>query len=152
MKIARPSLVIGILLAFSGFTVQAQSSNDAALETIGAVSGGMLYNSYTALGILADAYGAEAYEADFAVQLIDEQIAIYSSLKDQYKGLLDSGFLKDPNDQEFTRDIVITLDMLTDEANALKNYIESDSEDDAGYFQERRQLAWDKIAYLLGIE
>ena len=142
-----------LFVVLSGFSLQAQDSKDAALETIGAVSGAMLYNSYTTLGILADAYAAEAYESDFSVQLIDEQIAIYSELKSQFTNLLDSDFLTDPNDQEFTRDIAITLSLLIDEAEALKSYIESpDGESEGDLFQERRQAAWDKISYLLGIE
>ena len=142
-----------LFVVLGGLSLQAQDSKDAALETIGAVSGAMLYNSYTTLGILADAYAAEAYESDFSVQLIDEQIAIYSELKSQFTKLLDSGFLTDPNDLEFTRDIAITLSLLIDEAEALKSYIESpDGEIEGDLFQERRQAAWDKISYLLGIE
>lgn len=153
MRISKLSSVWGILLIFSGVTLQAQTSPaTVALETIGGASGAMLYNSYTTLGILADAYAADAYDVDFTLELIDEQISIYSNMKTQFTSLLESGFLTDENDQIFTRDIILALGLLGDEANALREYVEYYEEESGDLFQERRQAAWEKIAFLLGIE
>lgn len=153
MGIKKTVLALVFFMPLAAPTVQAQSSSkDAALETIGGASGALLYNSYTTLGILADAYGMEAYESDFTIQILDEQIAIYVEMKSQYQNLLDSGFLDDANDRDFTRDIIHGLELLTDEARALKNFVATEGEGEDTDFQESRQAAWDKIAGLLGIE
>jgi len=153
MRISKLSSVAVIFLLAAGVSLQAQTTpKTVALETIGGASGAMLYNSYTTLGILADAYGADAYDYEFTIDLIDEQIAIYGNMKSQFSALLDSGFLDDENDQIFTRDIILALDLLTDEANALRDYVEYYEEESGDLFQQRREAAWDKIAFLLGIE
>lgn len=153
MGISKTAPALALVLLFAATFLPAQAtSKDAALETIGGTSGAFLYNSYTTLGVLADAYGAEAYDSEFTIQIIEEQVAIYAELITQYQGLLDSGFLEDVNDQDFTREIILSLGLLTDEARTLKSFVATEGEGDDAAFQESRQAAWDSIAELLGIE
>ncbi|MBI5913820.1 MAG: hypothetical protein HY842_00445 [Bacteroidetes bacterium] len=134
------------------FQLKAQeSSATSALETIGATSAVALYNSYSCIGMMADAYAAEAYEDDFVNTILDEQLGMYDNLKTSYTALIDSGFLTDENDLGFVRDAITALNLLKTEANALKQYIATLEDADNDAFQAAREAAWTKIAEILGL-
>ena len=145
-------LFIALALLLSNFTPAGASNDkgkDKALETIGTISGIALYNTYIAIGGVADAYAKEVYESDYIVQLMDEQVASLNGLQDKYNELLKSGFLTDKSDIDYIKEIIKAFGYLSDEAEGLS---EMAKKGDNTLFSKSRTKAWDKISDLLGFE
>lgn len=152
----RQIITIAALLMFAPFpNINAQSTckgKDVALETLGATSGLMLYNTYITIGAMADGHSNDVYDTDFVVSMMDEQMASLNSLDTSYSELLASGFLTDPSDVEYVKDMRVAIGYLHNEAYYLKAYVRSNSESDLDNYKSYRNKAWSKIAELLGIE
>jgi len=144
------SALFSLLLLLN--TVSAQSDKDAALETLGASGGLLLYNTYIAIGAIGDAYAGNSYEATYVKDITKEQIASIEAVIAQYNKLLSSGFLTDPEDKSFVGDIVMTLGYLKSEAKYLGDYADTNSESDSEKYQYNREEAWKKISKLLQLE
>ncbi|MBL7793159.1 MAG: hypothetical protein JNK77_12595 [Saprospiraceae bacterium] len=141
-----------VLVGALHLPVFSQATSDAALESIGSISAVALYNSYTTLGILADAYEHEAYESDYVIRLLDEQISLHDNMKTSYNKLLSSGFVTSADDKKFVLEAIATFDILKNEAEAFQSYVDTGDTKYSNQFQEYRKLAWERIADLLGID
>lgn len=155
MKTTKILLLVALFLfAVNSEQLYAQSSckgKSAALETIGATSGMLLYNTYLAIGAVGDGEAKGVYEADYCVALMEEQMSSLDIMDSTYADLLASGFLTDPQDVEYVKDIRTTIKYLHDEAYYLKLYVKSDSESDLDNYNLNRDRAWKMIEKLLGI-
>lgn len=130
----------------------AQKGKDTALKSVGAFSAIVLYNTYLAIGSIADAYEYGAYETEYVEELMQEQVATMDNLSETCDELLASGFLTDEADVHFVEEIQYALSLLKEQASALDYYLKADSEEAGSAFQEARSSAWEKISELLGIE
>lgn len=130
----------------------AQTGKETALESLGSLAGLLMYNTYTSIGSIGDAYESSVYEADYVSDVMEELKGGMGAVISQMESLMTSGFLTDPADKEFMRDVIDTFELLSKQANALKNYALSKSETDADLFQDYRSQAWDNISELLGLE
>jgi hypothetical protein len=133
----------------------AQAQNDpksVSLETLGVLSGMVMYNTYLTIGGIADGYEYEVYESEYVVQLMDEQISAMNNVILQFDELRQSGFVEDRADLDFIENIQEALNLLASEAQALKAYADTGEQEDVETFQDYRRRAWDKISGLLGIE
>lgn len=130
----------------------AQTGNDAALNTIGASSGLLLYNTYLTIGSTSDAYVGECYKGDLVKTILNEQIASIEAVSESYTSLLSSGFLTDAGDKSFVGDIVVTLGYLKNQAKSLNDYVDSGSTSDSDKYEYNRNEAWKKISKLLDLE
>ena len=122
---------------------------DTALETLGMLSGMALYNTYMTIGGIADAETEEIYSKDEVIGFMDEQVSMIEGLETQFSDLLASGFVTDPSDIEFIKEIKVCLGYLKEEAKGLQDNMRTG---DIDRYSENREKAWDKIAELLGIE
>ncbi len=143
------SLLLSSVLVFN--VAFAQKEKDVALETIGAASGLLLYNTYLAIGTVSDAYAGQCYKADVTTQLAQEQINTAELLANQYNLLLESGFLTDKDDKAFVTEIVLTFGYLKNEATYLKAFVESGSDKDTKKYEDNRNEAWTRISKMLGL-
>ena len=147
------SLLILLFLAVAApITTQAQTGKNEALTAMGGSCGMLLYNTYLAIGATADAYGYEAYEAQFVADLMTEQINTIATVKSQYSGLIKSGFLTDPNDKEYMGQAIKCLDLLSKQAQALSDYVLGGANASTDAFDAAREASWAKVAEMLGIE
>jgi hypothetical protein len=147
-------LLFGLTLfaVFSLTSLQLEAQNeDAALEVIGGATAIALYNSYSTIGLAADAWHSGVYEQDFMGTLMDEQLGMYENLRTQYEKLLSSGYLTSEDDRQFMQEAVDILSILSQQASTLKTYVSSGETEHATQFETYRQNAWEKIAKLLGL-
>jgi hypothetical protein len=142
-------LFLCLILGLGGSLLHGQTGKSAALECLGGLTGVALYNTYGFIGAVGDGYEEKMYEGTYAKELMDEQIVIIGSLREQMSELLNSGFLSDESDKAYVSDVLETLDYLEMEAEGLKLYVDEGSTDD---FQENREKAWANISVLLGLE
>jgi len=73
------------------------------------------------------------------------------AISDQLDALLDSGIMNS-EDIAYVSEIIDTFDILIDEGDAAIDFIETGEESYLDRFEDKRITAWDKIAYLLGLE
>lgn len=150
MKKTFSILLFAVLILVLQPAVKAQTGKDAALTALGGTCGALMYNTYLAIGATADGYNAEAYDVETVRALMEEQIGTIATLKDQFKSLINSGFLTNPSDKEYMQEITSTMSLLSTQATALRDYVDGNGTADA--FETARQNSWAKIAELLGLE
>lgn len=135
---------------------QAQTSTDPkkndALVTIGTVSAFALYNTYLAIGAIADAYGSDVYTAQQVGDLMKEQLNMLPVVKDQVNTLMISGYLDAPEDSEYCLKIMNCIDLLLLEAGGLSEYALNGDADAQLNYAHAREDAWDLITELLQIK
>lgn len=146
------TLLLSILCLAFGLNAQNCKGKSAALEVMGGTSGIAVYNTYLVVGLVADNYSEEVYDADRSTQLIDEQIGAIKVIEDQFKALQESGFLTDPSDVQYVKGIIDAFSLVKEEAVALNNYIDSGSQADLDDYSAAREEAWAAVKELLGIE
>lgn len=154
-SIMKNILTFCILSLFMFGFVNAQTSNvkeDAALHTLGATSGLLVYQTYMVIGAVADGHNAEAYTKETVNTLMDEQIASCTNINDSYQKLLASGFLTSKGDQDYVRELMATISVLKEEATALKAYVNNSTDANVQTYQKARTQAWDLISKLLGFD
>ncbi|MFI5170949.1 MAG: hypothetical protein ACHQFW_01085 [Chitinophagales bacterium] len=142
-----------ICFMMTGFiTVNAQTGKDTALETLGSLSAFSLYDAYCVIGVMADAFSDDVYEADYVSQIMDEQVTLLTTFNEGMDKLNSSGFITDDADRVYIASAKECADLLTSEAKALKSYTTDPTVANSESFQDVRTKAWAKISALLGIE
>lgn len=123
-----------------------------ALESIGAVSGMFLYNSYVAIGALADGFEDDVYDAETIKSLMEEQQSVMTNMTESFNKLLNSGFVTDASDKEYLEDAKEICALLKTMAGNLSDYSGDKSTGHSDTFQATRKQTWSKISALLGLE
>ncbi|MCE3225716.1 MAG: hypothetical protein K0S32_267 [Bacteroidetes bacterium] len=126
-------------------------AKDAALETLGATSAMLLYNTYICIGSIADGYDKVSTKETVST-LLGEQSNGINVIVTNYKKLLDSGFLESEDDKAFIRKAIKCAGHLQEEANAFKNYVETKNKSDITKYDTARNNAWSIIEDLLGLK
>ena len=146
----------GLMLILSSCSLQVSAQEmdpqTVMLETFGAVSGIVIYNTYIVLGTVADGFEGEVYDSATVITYIDEQVAVLQNLAEQFRKVYDARYMTDEGDQAFLLELETACNLLRDQALALTTYVIDGTDEKADAFQEKRTMAWDKIAWLLEIE
>lgn len=145
-------LLLSSLFLPQNLLAQTCQGKSQALETIGSISGGMLYNTYVSIGVIADGFHDKVYDAEYTRALMDEQITLIASVDSSLMKLEQSGFLTDTSDIRYLKEIRIAFGYLSNEAYYLKLYANDSSDSNADNFQYYREKAWKLIAVLLDIK
>lgn len=145
-------LISACLLAGISNAQTSTASKDVALETLGSTSGLLTYQIYIGIGAIADGYTSEAYSKETVVNLMDEQISSCKMINEQFQKLLGSGFITSADDMKYVRDFIATVDLLSNEANALKVYVNDKTDANSASYQSYREKAWKSLSGLIGIE
>jgi len=146
----KKACVYFIMTITSFTTVFGQTDGKSkALESIGVLSAVTIYNTYLAIGAMADGYGT-AYEADYVITLMGEQKSLLANTITQLNLLMESDYL-DSNDKEFIKQTTDCINYLKMEAEAMTKYIESESQADIDSYNFYRDRAWTMIEELLGL-
>ncbi len=144
------SFLIVIFLSFS--PAKAQCSDDL-LESYGGMSVIAMYNTYIGIGAIADGFAAEQYDTVHVQDLMDEQIGMLTNVSDMLTKVIENNNNNvDVLDKDFMREILVAFDYLKLEAVYLKEYSNTKSTEASTSYDSNRQLAWDKISELMGLE
>ncbi len=122
-------------------------------EAFGGISAVSLYNTYITVGIIADNYSNETYDANRVVTFMDEQIGMIKSVSEMLSKCTKptkTGLTAD--DCEYIKDMIKCLEYLQNEAQGLKNYVNSTADSDLTFYDTNRKKAWEMISKLLGLE
>ena len=145
--------ILGLLLAIGLVFAPPIAAQDEGilLETIGVLSAQGLYLTYTAIGTLADGYNKDLYEEEFMLQILQQYIELTKVAKDQMQSLLSTQTLTG-EDIGFVNNIVTTYNLLLAEANAMRNYVLTGTQEHVDEFHKHRNAAWANISDLLGLQ
>jgi len=144
-------LAVLLLMSFSSSLSAYDDDTLVLLETVGALSAQGLYLTYSAIGSTLDSWSYEAYTDTETVDMILEYVGLCEAVSDQLQALLDSNIMNS-EDVTYVTEIIDALVILVDEGEAAVDFIETGEESYLTRFDEKRNAAWDKIAYLLGLE
>lgn len=137
------------LVSFSNMSAQDSDGKTVALETIGVLSSVAMYNSYLAIGAIADGLGT-TYEAESVIMLMNEQSSFLDNTVKQMNALQATDFLDD-GDKAFVGKVSECVNYLKNQANAMAIYAKSNSQSDLDSYNFYRDRAWNMIEDLLGL-
>ncbi|MCD6329486.1 MAG: hypothetical protein J7M10_03900 [Candidatus Cloacimonetes bacterium] len=144
-------LVVLLLLSFSSALYAYDDDTQVLLESIGTLAAQGLYLTYSSIGSTLDAWSFEAYTDSETADMIIEYMGMCEAVSEQLDVLLDSDIMNS-EDITYVSEIIDAFDILIDEGDAAMDFIETGEESYLDRFEEKRIAAWDKIAYLLGLE
>ena len=150
-KILTTLLAVLLLVSFSSTLYAYDDDTQIMLETVGALAAQSLYLTYSSIGSTLDAWSFEAYTDEETVSILLEYVGMGIAISDQLDALLDSGIMNS-EDIAYESEIIDAFDILIDEGDAAIDFIETGEESYLDRFEDKRITAWDKIAYLLGLE
>ncbi len=139
-------------LFISTAVAQAQTGKDEALSALGALAGAEIYNTYSVLGSVWDNYMNKSYEAEFTLTIANEQAQMITNITNSLVSLKNSGFLTNPSDMDYVTQVIQCMDMLGQQAEAMKSYVNNPSTENSEAFQSARNKSWGMISKLLGFE
>ncbi len=125
-------------------------SQEAMLQTTGALCAQGLYLTYTSVGTLADGFVKKVYDKDTTGQYLQSYVQIIKNIKEQLNKLQQSGAIQG-EDVAFMAKVVDTYDLLGAEANAFQSYLTSGGQANIDVYDSKRKAAWKNIQGILGI-
>lgn len=144
-------ILILLLAAGSAGSSYGQCSEEVR-EAFGGTSSLALYNTYITIGAIADGFVSDSYDSERVQSLMDEQTAMIDVLKDLLdKAVKDDSESLTPDDKMYLREMITCLDYLKKEAQGLHDIAVDGSDDANKRYNTNRDLAWDLIEELLGL-
>lgn len=130
---------------------RAAEDDTVLLNTLGYTTGQSVLLTHMAVGTLADAFVAKTYKSGEATNFVTTYINITTGMKGQMNKLLDADTLN-KNDAQFIQNTIGVLDSVLEEARALKAFVSSGDDSDAGDYDKARKKALREIKALLGMK
>ena len=142
-----------LLLLICSFSFARAQCDQKVLEAFGGMSAMAIYNTYVTIGAIADGYGGEIYDAAYVQELMNEQTVMIGSLIDMLAKCRDTENIGlSEEDLAYVEDLIDCLEILKKEAQSLSDYSRTGSEEAENAYHMHRELAWEQIADLLGLE
>lgn len=141
------------LAAFSAAAAAAQENEaveDPRLVTIGSLGASYVYTTYGYIGLVADGFAEEQYDA----AAVQEHMRVVMNIADVNAGQFQNLLKTDLNDEDrrVVRDMLEITGLLKRQAAGLVKYSQTKAPQDATAFEKTRTTVWPKIAALLGID
>jgi hypothetical protein len=148
----RQTLLVSLCLALLVFCIGPEIfAQDANLQAVGALSSANLYLTYISIGAVADSHSRELYSDEFASSLLTNITEITRNSISSLTQVLATEDL-DEADTNYMKKAIDTLEILTEQAKSYKTYMEKDSPQYAEIYNSYKQIAWQQVAELLGLE
>lgn len=143
------SILAGFVFATAPLCRAAEDT--VLLNTLGYTTGQSVLLTHMAVGTLADAFVAKTYKSGEATTFVTTYINITQGMKEQMNKLLKADTLSE-NDNQFVENTVEVLDLVLQEARALKDFVSSGDDADAQAYDKARKKALREIKTLLGMK
>ena len=147
-KVLLLSFYFLLILVLTDARISAQDSN---LQAVGALSSANLYLTYVSIGAVADSHSREIYKDETATSLLTSITEVTRNSIGSLHKVLESENL-DEDDTNYLKETIDTLEVLIEQAESYKTYIEKNSSQYAAIYNNYKQIAWQQVAKLLGFE
>jgi len=147
-------LLVTIFVLTSSLFAQAtdEQKETKKLEVMGGLCAGYMYNTYITVGAVADAFVSEQYDKARSIELMKEQIGMIGSIVKMMQDMLDMKALKAQSDIDYTKEVIVVLKGLSQQAQYVIDFAEKKTDDATSKYDKQRISNWSKIAKLLGID
>jgi len=145
----RLAVPFAALLAALFLSPAEANAGEAQLRAIGSHGASYIYTTYGYIGVLADAYVKDVYDAEKVEQLMSEVIGIIDANKQNLEAVKAEGLSGD--DAESVEEMIQIYALLQSQSEALIKFSKSRDPEAAKTFESTRKAVWPKIAKLLGI-
>jgi hypothetical protein len=150
MRIAA-CLIALILVAPAAATPPAQEAKqDPKLVAIGGLSVTALYMSFVTVGVTADAFGKEAYEAKQVADMMTEVSNLMKTNSRQLGAIPREGIAKE--EVTYIDEITAVMGMIGEYSQLLSAYAKDKTEAKAKAFDQKREATWVRLKKLLGLK
>ncbi|NCT73537.1 MAG: hypothetical protein GXC78_03330 [Chitinophagaceae bacterium] len=122
------------------------------LEVMGGLCAGYMYNTYITVGAVADAFVSEQYDKARSIELMKEQIGMIGSIVKMMQDMLDMKALKAQSDIDYTKEVIVVLKGLSQQAQYVIDFAEKKTDDASAKYDKQRLSNWSKISKLLGLD
>lgn len=122
------------------------------LEVMGGLCAGYMYNTYITVGAVADAFVSEQYDKDRTIALMQEQVGMIGSIVKMMQSMLDMKALKSQSDIDYTKEVIVVLKGLSQQAQYVIDIVEKKTTDANSKYDKQRLSNWSKISTLLGLD
>lgn len=147
--------VLSLSLLFSG-NLMAQNTpakkETKILELTGALSAGLVYNTYITIGATTDNHVKKTYADQKTLDILNEQKSILGAIKEVVDSVVESDELDDPKDVEFLKDLSRILSGLSLQASYYVTYIGNKTDANIDNYEKQRQKNWDMVAQMMGLD
>ena len=145
-------LLVLLCLTLLVFSVGPEiSAQDANLQAVGSLSSANLYLTYISIGAVADSHSRELYSDEFTASLLTSITEITGNSISSLTQILVTEDL-DEADTVYVQKTIDTLEILTKQAESYRTYMEKKSPQYAEIYNSYKQIAWQQLAELLGVE
>jgi len=128
----------------------AVSDREVLLETLGALAGAQLYQSYLNIGFIADGKAEGTYEEKDIQQILSSVLTLMEALDKKLDQVGKLDLSKD--DREGIAEIRKLSGLLRLQADELQAFWKTGDKARADKYEKTRQQAWEGISKLLGLE
>ncbi len=127
------------------------SAQDSNLQAVGALSSANLYLTYVSIGAIADSHSREIYKDETAASLLTSITGITRNSIGSLHKVLESESL-DEDDTNYLKETIDTLEVLIEQAESYKTYIEKNSSEYVAIYNNYKEVARQQVTKLLGFE
>jgi hypothetical protein len=120
------------------------------LRTIGVLSGQNIYTTNAYIGAIADGYVHGAYNAERVQQLMAEVVGMIKSSRSGMESVRATNIVD--QDKAALDELIVILDLLSQEAEALSRYVDSKSESELQAYEKARNDVWPKVEKMLKLK
>lgn len=151
MNPIRCATAVLVVLLGLGAAARPACAEETVEEALGAASGMALYEAQMVLGLSADAFAKKVYDEKTMAAIISEQKTLLKNLDRHLENLLDEESVS-KDDKKAIRKLRACISRLNETADALQDFVDDSSQENAEAWQEKRKASYAEIADLLGIE
>jgi 4-alpha-glucanotransferase len=142
-----------ILLLACGTQFSYGQCSTKVMEAFGGTSSIAIYNTYVAIGAIADGYVAKTYDSERVKSLMTEQTTMLQHAMDYIDAAVsEESTSLNESDLTYLADMKTCMEFLKDEAQGLHDYAAFGTDEANTAYDTNRNMAWSSIVYLLGLE
>jgi hypothetical protein len=142
-------IVVTALVCHPG-AAAGQSDSNIYLETVGGFGGSYIYMTYAYIGVTADAFSKNIYQANQVKVMMEETVSMINNLMKMLTKVQATNIVA--NDKVFVDSMLEILDLLKIEAESLAAFAGGNNPADVEKYDSARKQVWPKIKTLLGIK
>lgn len=147
-------LAIISILSLNSFSQQpaCEQREEKLLQTIGSFSSALFYNTYGALGSIADGYTNDLYNNNMVNGLLDAQKKLMDNLMKVLIDLDTGHYVIDTKNRDYIASSIDILKGLKQQAQLVLDYVKSKTPQRLEAYEAQRQKNWKDISKLMGIK
>ena len=145
-------LFIITLITYSAQAQTCETRVNKLLVAVGSFSASTLYNTYAALGSIADGFGHDVYDAETVSNLVDAQLRMLDNLIKVMDELKTEKTLQTDSDITYANQSIDIMKGLKKQGQLMEEYVNTRKQARLDEYDAQRKKNWSAINKLMGID